>query len=278
MSDECTRPAAPKGGGEGAARRTGPRRVILHYHLFKNAGTSLDAVLKRNFPGRWRTAEFPPQGGDNSDLLSEWIASEPEAAVFSTHTGVGPVPAPDGVEVFPVVFLREPLSRIHSAYRFERTQGADTPGSRLAREHDFEGYLRERLATTDRQCRDFQTGRLAAFQPGRGDEMERALRALRTLPFVGIVERFEASLRRLADALPEGLKLVDLEVEHANRGEGRDGPSAAERALLLAANRRDALLYAIALQAHEAGLPVGTPRLRARDLPAAGAPASGAVP
>jgi len=25
------------------------RGVIIHYHLFKNAGTSVDAILRRNF-------------------------------------------------------------------------------------------------------------------------------------------------------------------------------------------------------------------------------------
>jgi hypothetical protein len=34
------------------------RNVILHFHLFKNAGTSLDALLKENFPTQWLTKEF----------------------------------------------------------------------------------------------------------------------------------------------------------------------------------------------------------------------------
>jgi len=34
------------------------RTILIHYHLFKNAGTSLDAVLKENFGDKWITREF----------------------------------------------------------------------------------------------------------------------------------------------------------------------------------------------------------------------------
>ena len=36
-------------------------KAIFHYHLFKNAGTSLDASLKENFEAgtEWLTEEFP---------------------------------------------------------------------------------------------------------------------------------------------------------------------------------------------------------------------------
>lgn len=233
---------------------TSPRHVILHYHLFKNAGTSLDAVLKRNFGDAWVTAEFPMAGGDNSGALAKWIEAEPEARVFSTHTGRGPVPDVPGVRVFPVVFLREPIARIVSAYRFERHQDADTLGARLAREHDLAGYVRARLAMPrDRQCRDFQTHRLAGFVPGEGVELERALAALRTLPFVGIVERFDASLARLAALLPDELALSDAGAAHSNRTEGgSERLDDGLRELLDGANRGDAALYAAAREAFEA--------------------------
>lgn len=235
------------------------RHVILHYHLFKNAGTSLDAVLKRAFPGEWVTAEFPGAGGDNSGALAAWIEAEPEVKVFSTHTGRGPVPVVPGVEVFPVIFLREPISRIRSAYRFERKQEADTLGAKLAREHDLAGYVDARLAMPrDRQCRNFQTYRMAGFVPardeygGRPGELERALRALRTLPLVGLVERFDESLARLAAALPPELALPSVGSAHTNRTE-RSGEALEEglRETLRTANALDTALYATAIEAFD---------------------------
>ena len=235
---------------------TAPRDVILHYHLFKNAGTSLDAVLKRAFPDRWVTAEFAVRGGNNSGELAAWIAGEPDATVFSTHTGLGPVPSVPGVRVFPVIFLREPIARIRSAYRFERKQKADTMGARLARQSDLSTYVTTRLALPrDRQCRDFQTYRMAAFEPGAPGEfeLERALRALRRLPFVGIVERFDDSMARLAEALPPSLRLPTARSAHSNRTESSGEPlDRALHAVLEEANRQDSALYALARRAFDA--------------------------
>ena len=121
------------------------RRVILHYHLFKNAGTSLDHVLRQNFWGRWATAEFS-MAAENTAEVAEWITQLPDMVAFSSHTMIGPLPQIDGVTVTPVVLLRDPVARIHSAYRFERHQQAETFGARLAQGHDFAGYVHARLA------------------------------------------------------------------------------------------------------------------------------------
>ena len=40
------------------ARPEPKRFLILHYHLFKNAGTSVDSVLKKNFGKLWEDIEF----------------------------------------------------------------------------------------------------------------------------------------------------------------------------------------------------------------------------
>lgn len=178
------------------------RTVILHYHLFKNAGTSLDQVLKRNFGDRWVTREFPMKTDDNSAQVAEWIRSEPDAVAFSTHTALGPIPRIEGVKIITVMLLRDPIARIRSAYRFERKQDADTWGAELAKQHDLEGYVRARLERPkDRQCRNFQTHRLATLVPGDGPELDRALAGLRQLSVVGLVDQFDGTLTRLADLI-----------------------------------------------------------------------------
>ena len=183
------------------------RTIILHYHLFKNAGTSLDLILKRNFGPRWVTVEFEGEGVGNTAAVADWIRANPQAVAFSSHTAQGPVPQIDGVRIISVMFLRDPLDRIRSAYQFERYQGVETWGAKLAASTDFAGYVSARLARPgDRQCRNFQTGRMAMLVPpspaggqnGPEPELGRALRALATLSFVGLVEEFDRSVARLA--------------------------------------------------------------------------------
>lgn len=174
------------------------RTVILHYHLFKNAGTSVDQALAENFHEKWLTKEFPVNGDSNAPLVAEWIAQS-NAVAYSSHTAMGPLIQLPQVRVLPLLFLRDPIERIKSAYRFERSQKADTYGAILAKELDFEGYVRARLGKAgDRQCADFQTHRLATLVAAPGSsELERAKLALRRLFFVGRVEDFDASMSKL---------------------------------------------------------------------------------
>lgn len=181
------------------------RIAIFHYHLFKNAGTSFDRILKANFPDGWVTAEFETASGNNTAAVEDWIRANPAARAYSSHTAVGPLPQVDGMTLVPGVFLRDPVERIASAYRFERKQQADTWGAQLAKAHDLEGYVRARLAQrNDRQCRNFQTSRLASLVPGDAPELERALQGLalvQKLGVVGRVEAFDDAMTQLAERL-----------------------------------------------------------------------------
>lgn len=228
-----------------------PRVAIFHYHLFKNAGTSFDRVLKANFSKGWVTSEFP-WAANNTRLVEAWIAANPTAVAYSTHTASGPIPAVAGVTLVPVLFLRDPLERIASAYRFERKQQADTWGAQLAKIHGFEGYVRARLGVAnDRQCRNFQTARLASLVPGPGPELDRALAAMeliRTQGVLGLVARFDEALAALAERIRPDYPTFAWTSTRANVSEGSDGeaPSADLRQMLEAVNTDDRALLAAA--------------------------------
>ena len=200
------------------------RTVILHYHLFKNAGTSLDAAFKENFKGdEWVTAEFPGQLAKNREMVKQWIIDNPQAKCFSSHTAILPPPQIEGVKVLPVIFMRHPIDRIASAYAFEKKQGGDSFGAVMARNTDFKGYVEVRLSLpNDRQCRNFHMQRFATmFGEQQGTEFERAKMAIDKLPFVGVVEDFTGSLGRLEDWLKkegfDDLKIKPVE-KNVSRG------------------------------------------------------------
>jgi hypothetical protein len=206
-------PPAEAGSGEN-------RSLILHYHMFKNAGTSIDEMLKHNFGSRWGTHEFGGAGArhSNCEAVGQYLREHPDLVAFSSHTALLPTPVIKGIAVFPIVFIRNPLDRLHSAYVFERAQMADTAGARLAKEHDFAGYLRELLkAPRMRQARSFQTFRLAMNSArNEGTDIQRALRALDELPFVGLVEEFEKSVKRLDQLLKPVFPDFQAVVMHKN--------------------------------------------------------------
>jgi hypothetical protein len=179
------------------------RTLVFHYHLFKNAGTSVDEILRQNFAGFWAEQEFHAGGWRaNLEEVAAYLRARPELKAFSSHTALLPVPKIDGVRVFPIFFVRHPIDRLQSAYAFERKQKAETHGARLAKEHDFAGYVRELLKHPRGQARNFQTTRLSFNEPARaGSERERAMRTLQALPFVGLVDAYDRSVERLETLL-----------------------------------------------------------------------------
>lgn len=238
------------------------RDVVFHYHLFKNAGTSVDAMLRANFGERAVAGEVEQVNHARQwRETCAWVHRESEAIAFSSHTAPLPLPIVAGVRVHPILFVRNPLDRIASAYAFERKQGVAGFGSTLARNTAFAGYVEVRLSVPwDRQCRNFHTGRLAQMFPvEEGSERERALRALDALPFVGVVEDYDRSVALLGRWLRE--TFPDFREAHERHNVGREGHASLEQRLaamradlgpmyerLVEANADDMAIYARAVQ------------------------------
>jgi hypothetical protein len=137
---------------------------------------------------------------------------------LSSHTARLPPPNIPRVTVFPILFVRHPLDRLRSAFDFERVQQLETPGSRLARSCDLAGYAKTHLSFRLAQASNFQTARLAAFEPRRSEtSLERAIVAIGKLPFIGLVDAFAESMQLLAHTLRPTFPMIQAVVRHANR-------------------------------------------------------------
>lgn len=183
------------------------RPLVVHIHLFKNAGTSVDGVLKKNFGDAWLEHEFPTTlSYTNSDLVKRYAAMRPHVQALSTHTGNWLLDDSDLLfDVIPIVFVRNPILRVKSAFAFEKNQHADTEGARLARQTDLAGYVRARLENeNDFAFNNFQSRRLSLFFNRLiGNEEINGLRAVEKLPFVGLVEEFDLSMKKYSDLIRE---------------------------------------------------------------------------
>jgi hypothetical protein len=162
---------------------------------------------------------------------------------FSSHTAQLPVPVLEGVSIFPIIFVRHPIDRLRSAYSFERVQNADTLGARIAKENDFAGYLREHLQLPlNRSVRNFQTGRLARNEAAAaGSELQRALRALKALPFIGLVEAYDRSIEQLEALLKPRFPRFHAVMLHKNAT--RPGDSSLDERLAAVENEIGAELF-----------------------------------
>jgi len=237
------------------------RKVILHYHLFKNAGTSLDAAFKENFSeekGEWVTKEFPNQPAANREQVRQWILDNPQAKCFSSHTALLPPPNIEEITIIPIIFMRQPIDRIVSAYLFERKQKVENFGATLAKHTDLKGYVHTRLMLPgDKQCKNFHVERFSSTQNlTPKDKLENAIQNIKSLPFVGIVEKFSESLEKL-NILMESNGFPSLNINLDRKNTTRDQSLTLEKKItdakeslgpkvwdiLLKANNEDLRLY-----------------------------------
>lgn len=197
------------------------RNIIVHYHIFKNAGTSVDHLLRKNFGDKWGAFDGDSPGHIiTTKELEKTIENAPGKLAFSSHQIVPPLPVVDGM-VFPIVFLRDPIDRIKSAYLFEwkKQLGLDEP----------KGSLKEFVETKFQHVRkssveEFQTIRLSNVDRNQfhGTEvsdvemLNNACEFISSLDFVGVVDEFDRSLLLLTNYLSRGFPAFEHSPVQAN--------------------------------------------------------------
>lgn len=187
------------------------RNVIVHYHVFKNAGTTVDAALGRRFGGKHSSVEgeYPWDTITSKDVL-DFVLKNPDLEAVSSHTARFPVPTHAQVVIHPLLFLRHPIDRVASIYRFEAKQPADSlsPSVEVAKSTDLRGFVEWGLSERGTAVfRNFQTIYLASRErdmrfarANLGDYLVAAAR-LNEIANVGVVDEFEATARQIETAL-----------------------------------------------------------------------------
>ena len=184
---------------------SGKRKVILHYHIFKNAGTSVDHMLKESLGERWVEWDTSDPGAKISAAeIETYILDHPGIVAVSSHQAVPPLPSRH-LDVYPVIFLRHPIDRAYSAYLFEwkKQKGAESPTGH------FEEYVAEKFRHPRKNAiEDFQTLHLAnrgyenRWPSGALDDEEilrNAKEFLLSLPFFGMVEDYARSMAQMKE-------------------------------------------------------------------------------
>lgn len=186
------------------------RHVILHYHLYKNAGSSVDHTLAANFGERWAKVEGEQLWSVlGATELANFVCSHSRLLAVSSHTARLPLPQLSNTIFYPIFFLRHPIDRVGSIYHFERQRPGEDFSAVTARENDLAGYVRQMLDNSDNEgvvLRNFHTLCLSNAAAGLTDlrqakidnsSLAEARMFLASLPAFGLVEYFNQSARRL---------------------------------------------------------------------------------
>jgi hypothetical protein len=175
--------------------------VLLHFHQFKNGGTTLDFILEREFGDGFLSFH-----GDNPDSnllepdIKAMVAAHPAKQVFTSHHFRLPIDDMPGA--LPLLILRHPIDRLPSIYEQERRSsplGPEDPAFQSMSDW-LDRALRERPSLVcDAQVRFMACSGL----PVQTDEtlLAQAMRILRKCPFFGIVSEYDRSMVLLEELL-----------------------------------------------------------------------------
>jgi hypothetical protein len=175
------------------------RFVVVHYHIFKNAGTTIERILDREFPGRFAKIHGPTADATlDAEDLAAFLKDHPNVQAVTSHHLRYPAPAIRNTVVFDCCLLRHPLDRLDSLYSYYRRIDSTDPLCRNAHRQSPAEFVRELLNRSPEQVSNVQVTHLAnrgAFtRPANEADLQRAVQTVRSMALPGVVEMFQESM------------------------------------------------------------------------------------
>lgn len=168
--------------------------LLIHYHIFKNAGTTVDWALAGNFGEGFARLDSDDRSGIlRPEDLFEFVERHPKVRAISSHTL--PPPKPDVAQFLflDLILIRNPLDRLMSTYEFyRRTEFDNDPLSVMARRFkpaQFFSFLIESHPhlVNNGQVNYLNGGRRIC----RESDLKRAIRVIENCSVSGVTELFD---------------------------------------------------------------------------------------
>ena len=191
------------------------RNIIVHVHIFKNAGSSFDGALLTNFNGDFVDHREDHLVRNNKNFLKKYLKENDKVKAFSSHSIYHKAEDFDDVKLHFIYFLRHPIERMKSVYSFEKKQPAeDSSGAEMAKKLDFKEYVAWRMNDdVPATIRNLQTIFLASDGPHHRyieKKFALALENLNSSPLIGVVDRYDESMVVFEEYLKQFFPKIDL--------------------------------------------------------------------
>ena len=204
------------------------RLVILHYHIFKNAGSTIEDILDHSCGERFAKLETPAGEGliSNPDLV-RFFDARPDLRAFSSHQVRHPLPEARGYLFYDICFLRDPIDRIRSIYTyFRRKPNPADPMSDLANRTALGDFIAGMIQDFPLFVKNVQVNLLACA--GDSDEpeprdLDLATERMLATSFLGVVDCFDQSVAAGAHALRCAFPELDCDRPAVNVSDGLQG-------------------------------------------------------
>lgn len=207
---------------------TVPRPIVVHFHIFKNAGTTIDWILQKNFAidavkfdDLQRAANiYPPE------KIVEMATKYNYAKSLSSHQIRFPLPKADDFTFLPIVFVRHPIDRAVSIYNFTKIEDRDDAYHRLAKSSTLKQFVEANFENKEyTHLKNPQTRWLAQeikeFNPPL--RLARAIEYINSSAIIGVVDRIDESLVVAENILRPFFPKIDMAYISQNVSIGRTG-------------------------------------------------------
>jgi hypothetical protein len=176
------------------------RHIILNYHLFKNGGKLMEAVLDKNFADRLVHLRGDSHDATltNNDLLS-FLRNHRQADAVSSYHFRPPRPEADDFVFFDILFVRHPLDRIRVIFdSYQRASNSYDPLVDIARQHDLAGFSERLMADFPHMVNNVQVNYLANggryFRPPGNSDLRNATGVMERAAIPGVTHLLAVAL------------------------------------------------------------------------------------
>ena len=240
------------------------RFVLVHNHIFKNAGSSIDWALKKNFGDNFLDHRDDDLMRRGAAYLGPYLENQKNIRALSTHHLTLPLPDISKVNILQIMMFRHPIERVTSVYSFERKQiEATTPGAIHAQKFNLNDYILWRMRPdVGATIRNFHVlkslpPKIQRLEAYTSEDVSSAKRYLKSIKLLGLVEKFDESMVLFEHVVGRLGRNIDLSYVKQNVNQDYLGLNREERInnlrsqiddytfnLLVANNEQDLELYA----------------------------------
>ena len=206
----------------------GKRSILLHFHIFKNAGSTIEWLLEKNFPKKNLSVDGKTPGEIiQMNEICNMLKKKNSIKTVSSHQIRYPIPKNTKFNFIPILFLRHPIDRAFSIYYFKRKEIDNSIGSIKARSMnlsefikwnlDFKGYM---------PMKNFQVLFLsdkATKEEANEKDLEIAINRMKSSLIIGVVDRMDESLVIAESFLKQEFPEINLAYVKQNVSKERKG-------------------------------------------------------
>lgn len=192
------------------------RRVVLHCHFFKNAGSSIDWALGRNFGVAFHENKHHFYSvSDWGSHLRDLLANDHSIQAITSHIFSLRPPVIEGISFSMIAMCRHPIERVTSVAAYEKKQNyRNSLGTITDTEIGLRGYVEAYLKEgTPASIRNMHTLRFAGRDNGcpvTEEDFGNALATLEQCKTIGVVEYFDESMVLFEESLRPYFPNLDL--------------------------------------------------------------------